>query len=244
MQTIVSLHTIVIHGIVSFMLKRGVFISLEGVEGCGKSTQARLLAEYIAELGYPVVLTHEPGGTPITEQIREILLEPRNTDMTNITELLLYLASRAQHVDQLIMPALVEGKVVICERFSDATFAYQGYARGFDLDHLEQVNKMATGGLEPDLTLLLDLKPEDGLSRKGRDSYALDRLENESDEFHNKVRNGYLAIARRSPQRVEVIDAKDAVEDVHLRIRKCVDQRFASYQIQKVLSGDVECSPM
>jgi dTMP kinase len=199
-----------------------MFISLEGVEGCGKSTQARLLAEYITGLGYSVVLTREPGGTPIAEQIREILLEPRNTDMTNITELLLYLASRAQHVDQLIRPALAEGKVVICKRFSDATIAYQGYARGLDLDSLEQVNRIATGGLEPDLTLLLDLKAEDGLSRKREDHW--DRLESENADFHSKVRKGYLAIARRSPQRVEVIDAEGSIEDVHLRIRECVDR--------------------
>jgi dTMP kinase len=209
------------------MAKRGIFISLEGVEGCGKSTQAKLLAEHIAGLGCSVVLTHEPGGTPISEQLREILLEPRNADMTNITELLLYLASRAQHVDQLIRPALAEGKVVVCERFSDATFAYQGYARGLDLDLLEQVNKMATGGLEPDLTLLLDLKAEDGLFRKHGDHR--DRLESESFDFHNRVRNGYLAIARRSPQRVEVIDAKGYIEDVHLSVKKCVDQRLAAY---------------
>jgi len=213
------------------MLKRGTFISLEGVEGCGKSTQARSLAEYITGLGYSVVLTHEPGGTPIAEQIREILLEPRHSDMTNTTELLLYLASRAQHVDQLIRPALAEGKVVICERFSDATFAYQGYARGLDLDPLEQVNRIATGGLEPDLTLLLDMEAEDGLSRKRRSDYILDRLESEDIDFHNKVRKGYLDIARRSPERVKVIDAEGSIEDVHLRIRKCVDQRLRSKSI-------------
>ena len=209
------------------MLDRGMFISLEGVEGCGKSTQAELLAEHIAELGHSVIRTHEPGGTPIAEQIRAILLEPRNSDMTHIAELLLYLASRAQHVVQLIMPALDEGKVVICERFSDATFAYQGCARGLDLDRLEQVNEMATGGLKPDLTLLLDLEAEDGLSRKQRDQR--DRLENESVSFHKKVREAYLAIARQSPERVQVIDARGSVEDVQISIRECVDQRLASY---------------
>ncbi len=203
------------------MLKRGMFISLEGVEGCGKTTQARLLAEYMTRLGHSVVPTREPGGTPIAERIREMLLDPRNTDMADITELLLYLASRAQHVNQLILPALAEGKMVICERFSDATFAYQGHARGLDLKSLEQMNKIATGGLEPDLTLLLDLKAEDGFSRKQEDDK--DRLENESVDFHNKVREGYLAIARRFPRRMELIDARGSVEDVHSRIRKCVD---------------------
>ncbi len=207
------------------MLNRGMFISLEGVEGCGKSIQAELLTDYIVKLGHSVIRTREPGGTPIAEQIREILLEPRNRDMTHITELLLYLASRTQHVSQLILPALDEGKIVICERFSDATFAYQGYARGLDLDHLKQVNDMATGGLEPDLTLLLDLEAENGLSRKQHDQR--DRLENESVDFHNRVREAYLVIAGESPERVQVIDAKGSIETIHLSIRECVDQRLA-----------------
>ena len=208
------------------MNKRGIFISFEGVEGAGKSTQAKLLAEYIAKLGYLIVLTREPGGTPIAEHIREILLEPGNTDMTDITEILLYLASRSQHVRQLILPALSEGKVVICERFSDATFAYQGYARGFDLNSLEQMNEIATGGLKPDLTIFLDLEAEDGLSRKSEDD--LDRLESESIDFHRRVRKGYFAIARKSPQRVKVIDARGSIEDVHLRVKECIDQRLAA----------------
>ena len=231
------------------MLKRGIFISLEGVEGAGKSTQAKLLAEYIAELGYLFVLTYEPGGTPIAQQIRNILLEPRNIDMTDTTELLLYLASRAQHVGKLIQPALAEGKLVICQRFSDATFAYQGYARGFDLELLERMNKVATGGLEPDLTILLDMKAEDGLSRKQLDHR--DRLERESIDFHNKVREGYLIIARSSPQRVKVIDAEGSIKGVHLRIRKCIDEWLEIYstrpdtiKTRKMISGEVQCSPM
>ena len=223
------------------MLKKGMFISLEGVEGCGKSTQAQLLAEHVAELGHPVVLTREPGGTPIAEQIREILLARGNSSMTNVTELLLYLASRSQHVKQLILPALAARKVVICQRFSDATFAYQGYSRGFDMKLLEQVNRMATGGLETDLTILLDLSAEDGLLRKREDQR--DRLENEGIEFHNKVREGYLAIARRSPERVRVIDAKGCVEDVHRSIKKCVDHRLADFQTAEDISGDIQCFP-
>ncbi len=209
------------------MLNRGMFISLEGVEGCGKSIQAELLADHIAKLGHSVIRTHEPGGTPIAEKIREILLDPRNSDMTHITELLLYLASRAQHVVQLILPALNEGKIVVCERFSDATFAYQGYARGLDMDSLKQMNDVATGGLEPDLTLLLDLDAEYGLSRKQHDQR--DRLENESVDFHNKVREAYLVIAHQSPERVQVIDANGSIEAIHLSIRECVDQRLAGY---------------
>ncbi len=147
--------------------------------------------------------------------------------MTHITELLLYLASRAQHVVQLILPALNEGKVVVCERFSDSTFAYQGYARGLDLNHLEQVNEIATGGLKPDLTLILDLDAADGLSRKHHDER--DRLENESVSFHKKVREAYLAIARQSPERLQVIDASGSIEDIHLSIRECVDPRLVNY---------------
>ena len=209
------------------MLSRGMFISLEGVEGCGKSTQAELLVEHVAGLGYSVIATREPGGTPIAEQIREILLEPRNSDMTDITELLLYLASRAQHVTQLIRPALAQGKVVICQRFSDATFAYQGYARGLDLDLLKQMNEMATGGLEPHLTLLLDIDAEHGLSRKQPEGW--DRLESENVSFHNKVREAYLTIARQAPERMQVIDANGSVQSVHISIKKCVDQRLAAH---------------
>ena len=140
---------------------------------------------------------------------------------------MIYIASIAQHVRQLILPALTEGKVVICQRFSDATFAYQGYGRGFELDFLEQVNKIATDGLEPDVTLVLDLDVEEGFFRKRGDRW--DRLENERIDFHNKVREGYLDIARRSPKRVKVIDAKGSVEEVHLRIRQCLDQQLARY---------------
>lgn len=213
------------------MLDRGMFISLEGVEGCGKSTQAELLVEHIAELGYPVIRTHEPGGTPIAECIREILLDPRNEDMTDTAELLLYLASRAQHVEQLILPALREGKVVICERFSDATIAYQGCARGLDLEHLKQVSKIAIGGLEPDLTLLLDIDAEIGLARK--QCRERDRVEMEHPDFHNKVRDAYLAIASQSPERVQVIDAGRSVQDIQLSIRKCVVRRLAAYSLRQ-----------
>jgi dTMP kinase len=209
------------------MLKRGMFISLEGVEGCGKSIQAELLTDYIVKLGHPVVQTREPGGTPISERIREMVLDPGNSEMAHVTELLLYLASRAQHVAQLILPALNEGKVVICQRFSDATFAYQGCARGLDMDHLKQMNEIATGGLEPDLTILLDMGAAKGLSRKHHDQR--DRLENESLSFHNKVREAYLDIAGQSPERIQVIDANGSMEDVRLSIIECVHERLAVY---------------
>jgi dTMP kinase len=205
------------------MLKRGVFISLEGIEGCGKSTQARILSDYVSELGYSVTLTREPGGTPIAEKIREMLLDRKNENMTSITELFLYLASRAQHVEQIIMPSLNESKIVICERFSDATYVYQGFARGLDLQIIENLTQIATSGLEPDLTIVLDLEVEEGLLRAEKLKNHLDRLESQSIDFHNKVRNGYLAIARKHPERVKVVDAKGSIEDVHFRIRQHIN---------------------
>ena len=205
------------------MLKRGVFISLEGIEGCGKSTQARILSDYVSELGYRVTLTREPGGTPIAEKIREMLLDRKNESMTSITELFLYLASRAQHVEQIIMPSLHEGKIVICERFSDATYVYQGFARGLDLQIIENLTQIATSGLEPDLTIVLDLEVEEGLLRAEKLKNHLDRLESQSADFHNKVRNGYLTIACKHPERVKVVDAKGSIEDVHFRIRQHIN---------------------
>ena len=210
------------------MSKRGVFISLEGIEGCGKSTQSKMLYEYLSQLGNCVILTREPGGTSIAEKIRDLLLDPKNDSMTDTAELFLYLASRAQHVEQVIVPALNEGKIVICERFNDATYAYQGFARGLDLNLLVDLTKIATSGLEPDLTLLLDLDVEEGLLRAEKLKNHRDRLESESIDFHNKVRNGYLTIARNNPQRVKVIDANGTIDEVHLRIRNCVDEMFSA----------------
>ncbi len=210
------------------MSKRGVFISLEGIEGCGKSTQSKMLYEYLSQLGNCVILTREPGGTSIAEKIRDLLLDPKNDSMTDTAELFLYLASRAQHVEQVIVPALNEGKIVICERFNDATYAYQGFARGLDLNLLVDLTKIATSGLEPDLTLLLDLDVEEGLLRAEKLKNHRDRLESESIDFHSKVRNGYLTIARNNPQRVKVIDANGTIDEVHLRIRNCVDEMFSA----------------
>lgn len=206
------------------MLKRGVFISLEGIEGCGKSTQAKILYEYLLQNKNYVILTREPGGTPIAEKIRDLLLDPKNDSMANTTELFLYLASRAQHVKQVIMPALNENKIVICERFNDATYAYQGFARGLDMNLLINLTKIATDGLEPDLTILLDLEVEEGLLRAEKFKNHRDRLERESVNFHSNVRNGYLTIAKNSPERVKIIDANGSINDVHLRIKHCVDE--------------------
>ncbi|HGJ65237.1 TPA: dTMP kinase [bacterium] len=210
------------------MSKRGVFISLEGIEGCGKSTQAKMLYEYLLQTGNCVILTREPGGTFIAEKIRDLLLDPKNDKITSTTELLLYLASRAQHVEQIIIPALNKGKIVICERFNDATYAYQGFARGFDLNLLMNLAKIATGGLEPDLTILLDMEVEEGLIRAEKSKNHRDRLESEHLDFHNKVRNGYISIAKNNPDRIKVIDANGTVDEIHSRIRHYVDKMIST----------------
>jgi dTMP kinase len=193
-------------------------ITFEGIDGCGKSTQMRLLDQYLTERGLAVVSTREPGGTDLGRKIRSALLDGGKGSVEPMTELLLYAADRAQHVRQVIMPALAEGKVVLSDRFYDATTVYQGYARGFDLKLVNQLNDLATGGLKPDLTLLFDLDAETGLERTHRrgDEAGLaaqpDRLDQEPVEFHERVRKAYLEIAAREPQRFRVIPAAGPIE--------------------------------
>ena len=208
------------------MTKKGIFISLEGIEGCGKSTQSKLLAQYFTELGYCVILTREPGGTPIGEKIRDLLLDPENSNMASITELLLYLASRAQHIIEVISPALSDGKIVICERFNASTLAYQGYARGLDLDQVWKLTNMATYGLEPDLTIILDMDVKNGLARAERRSNHKDRLEREDFMFHNKVRQGYNIIASKWTKRVKLIDANGSIDEVFTRIKESIKENI------------------
>lgn len=195
----------------------GIFISFEGIEGTGKTTQARLLAGYLSHRGYNTVLTEEPGGTSIGIRIREVLLEIEHTEMHNLTELLLYNASRCQHIHERILPSIGAGKVVITDRFSDSTFAYQGYGRGIDLNLIETLDRIVTGGLKPDLTLLLDIDVETGL-RRNRGANKVDRIELEDIDFHNRVRAGYLELARREPQRIKVINASGEIEEVQSKI--------------------------
>ena len=191
------------------MTYNGFFITLEGVEGAGKTTQIKRLAE---ALGGDVIVTREPGGTHISEQIREIFLTA--SFISAQTELMLIAASRAQHVAELILPALKDGKTVICDRFSDATIAYQGYRKGIDLKLIEQVNSIATQGLVPDVTFLLDLPPQVGLKRKRESDEPLTRLELETITSHEKVRNGYLALAKSDPERVICINAQRDVDEI------------------------------
>lgn len=204
------------------MTKRGFFITLEGPEGSGKTTQARLLAGALKRRGTPVILTREPGGSRVSEAIRRLLLHTAKR-LHPLTELLLYQAARAQHVRERILPALRKGYVVICDRFSDATLAYQGYGRGLDRPLIQALNKIASQGRGPDLTFLLDLPAREGL-RRARRKGKPDRLEGAGLRFHKKVRWGYLAIARRERVRIRVIRPKNTPWETHFEIRRMVDR--------------------
>jgi dTMP kinase len=193
------------------------FITFEGIEGCGKTTQLQRLANRLAALGYSVVRTREPGGCPIADQIRSILLNADNSAMQPMTELFLYAAARAQHVAEVVAPALAAGRIVLCDRFTDATIAYQGFARGLDFDTIDRLNRMATGGVRPAMTLLLDCPVETGLGRATARISATrgekeERFERESLQFHAKVRSGYLELARREPERFVVIDGNRGID--------------------------------
>ena len=190
----------------------GLFITLEGCEGCGKSTQARLLYNMLRQSDLPCILTHEPGGTPLGNKIRDLLKVKRDFHIAAEAELFLFAASRFQLVSDVILPALSSGKVVVCDRFSDSTFVYQGYGRGLDLKMIEEINNLAVGALAPDITILLDAEAEVGLGRK-RNSQE-DRFEAENISFHQKIRNGYLRIAQRQPERWRVIQALQPPEEV------------------------------
>ena len=192
------------------MKKKGYFITIEGVEGAGKTTQIHLLAKALND---DVVVTREPGGTPLSEKIRELFLSEYSISAT--TELLLIAAARRQHLTELINPALEKGKTVICDRFSDATIAYQGFRKGIDLKLVKQVNDIATKGVTPDLTFILDLPPDIGLQRKHDSSEPLTRLEFETLTSHQKVREGYLSVANAEPERVILIDAQLDVDTIH-----------------------------
>jgi len=182
----------------------GLFITFEGGEGCGKSTQSRLLLKKLEQQSIPVVLTHEPGGTALGNEVQKTLKRQRGSSISPQAELFLFAASRAQLVTEVIRPALKEGKVVICDRFTHSTLVYQGYGRGLDSTAIEIVNNMATGNLKPNLTILLDISPEQGLARKRS---LRDRFEREDLSFHRRVREGYLKMAAAEPDRWLVIDA-------------------------------------
>ena len=203
-----------------------MFITFEGPDGSGKTTQARLLAEHLRQGDTPVVLTREPGGTPIGDQVREVLHDPNNVDMTAEAEFLLYSASRAQLVHQVIFPALVAGKWIISDRYFDSSLAYQGYARGLDVGTLWEITRFATGGLMPDLTLYLDIQPNEGLERRLLGGGEWNRLDQEALAFHNRVRAGYLELAGREPHRWVIVPAARPVDALQTEIRALVRDRL------------------
>jgi dTMP kinase len=208
---------------------QGRFLTFEGMDGCGKTTQLRLLAQYLRENGREVVETVEPGGTEIGRQIRRILLDPANTAIHARTELLLYFASRAQNVEEAIRPALAAGKWVLCDRFTDSTLVYQGCGRGLDPAIVRELDRIACQGLRPDTTILVDIDLETSLSRAKRRNervgQAESRIDDESTAFHDSVRRGYLELAAGEPDRFVVIDGRAGVGEVARRIREALDGR-------------------
>lgn len=211
---------------------KGFFITLEGPEGSGKSTQAVRLAAALKQAGYSVVRTREPGGTPFAETIRRVLLSASSHEsVTAETEALLILAARSQHVAHIIMPALQRGQIVICDRFSDSTFAYQGYGRDVNMQWLRKANDVASGGLSPDFTLLFDLPASLGLARRRKARGIQNRLDRESERFHRKVRRGFLALARQSPRRITVIDATQQPDNISITTQALVFKQLSRYRL-------------
>ena len=207
-----------------------MFITFEGPEGSGKSSQLPALADFLETLGYQVVRTREPGGTKIGDQIREVLVRMENAELHPRTEILLFLAARAQLVEELIIPSLEEGKVVLCDRYGDSTLAYQGYGHGLDMDRLRSMLQFATAGLKPDLTILLDVDVLTGLKRKkAKDEW--NRLDAFELSFHERVRNGYHELAAEEPERWRIVDATESAECVQSEIRKLVLQTLENKSV-------------
>jgi dTMP kinase len=202
--------------------RRGIFITFEGPECAGKTTQIKMLEAYLKSEGYETVITREPGGTEIGEELRQIVKHHvSGVPVTDEAEVLLFAASRAQHVSELIKPALRREAVVICDRFFDSTTAYQGYARGLDMNFINQLNNFAVSGTIPDITILLDLSAEESIDRGSRREETLfveDRIESEKIDFHKRVRDGFLKIAESEPKRFKIIPAVDSIENIHNKI--------------------------
>ncbi|NMA61414.1 MAG: dTMP kinase [Firmicutes bacterium] len=194
-------------------MRQGLFITLEGVDGVGKTTQALLLKRCLEQRGHTVLHTFEPGGTVLGSQIRQLLLNPEHKELHSMTEILLYAADRAQHVFETVLPALEGGQTVVCERFIDSSVAYQGYGLGLDIEGIKDINRWASGGLIPDLTIYLDADPAESLKKtKG------DRIEQRTLEYYARVREGFLTIAQEEPKRVQVICATGSIEEVASRV--------------------------
>ena len=203
----------------------GIFITMEGPDGSGKTTQIDLLKKYLEHRGYDIVIAREPGGTTIGEAIREIILNPDYKEMGHMTELLLYASARAQLVNQVIKPALAEGKAVICDRFVESSAVYQGIVRGLGVDTVYEINNFALGDVKPKLTIFMDLDAEDGIKRKKKQA-ELDRMEQEDLSFHKRVVEGYRQLAKLYPERIVPINATLPIDEIHSMIVQEVEQRF------------------
>ena len=206
---------------------KGVFITFEGIEGCGKSTHAGLLSKYLKRRGCRCVLTREPGGTRLGEEVRKVLLSSKGLHISDLTELFLFEACRAQIVKDIIRPALDKKNIVICDRFSDATFSYQGYGGKIDIDTIKTLDKAATGGLKPDLTVLLDIDTLEGLRRAKKK--GVDRIESKDTAYHKRVRAGYLKLSKRYPDRIRIIKVAGEIPEVQAAVRKEVDSVLRKY---------------
>ena len=201
-------------------MERGLFITFEGADGCGKTTQLRLLAEDLKSKGYDVVITREPGAKGLGEKIREILLKYDGA-VSDRCESFLFLADRAQHIDMIINPAVLNGKIVLCDRHTDSSVAYQGYGRGLPVERIKMLNDLAVNGRYPDVTLVFDVDVETSMTRVGDEK---DRMESAGMEFFNRVRNGYLEIAKQEPDRVKVLDARKSIEEIHSDVKKLIEE--------------------
>lgn len=201
-------------------MKKGLFITFEGADGCGKTTQLNLLKEYLEQKGYDVILTREPGAKGLGVKIREILLN-YDGEVSNRCESFLFLADRAQNIDIIVNPAIEKGKIVLCDRHTDSSVAYQGYGRGLDIEQIKTLNNLATGGKIPDLTLVFDVDIETSMKRVGNEK---DRMESAGVEFFNRVRNGYLEIAKQEPDRIRIIDSTKSIETVQTQVNLIIEQ--------------------
>lgn len=220
------------------MIVSKIFISFEGIEGCGKSTQVKLTAKALGRLNLPCLKTEEPGGSALGKEIRRVLLNRSHLDIAAETELLLFMADRAQHIREVILPALAENRIVLCDRFADATIAYQGVGRGLDIEMIERLNRFACGDLKPDLTFLFDIPVETGLGRavaresRLKPSEREDRFESEALEFHRRVREGYLSLARKEPNRFRVIDGTKSIEAIHEEVLSVIEEIIKKLEVK------------
>ena len=203
-------------------MKKGLFITFEGADGCGKTTQMDLLAEYLKNNGKEVLLTREPGGKGLGEKVREILLN-YDGDVSDKCESFLFLADRAQNIDIIVNPAVEKGKIVLCDRHIDSTVAYQGYGRGLDIERIKMLNNLATNGHKPDLTFVFDIDVVTSMKRVGKEK---DRMESAGIDFHNRVRKGYLELAKQEPKRIKVLDATKSIEEIHNNVIEIINEKL------------------